>query len=66
MSELRVHHDEEVGTVLVVTRLQRARKEYQCDDCSGPIAQGEVYRYRWSICDGSGLTERYHGLCGPW
>jgi hypothetical protein len=63
-SVLQVHHDEEIGTVLVVQRLQRARHEYQCDAClERPIAKGEVYRYVWSMLEGDSLVQRFHGGC---
>jgi hypothetical protein len=65
MSTLEVHHDEEVGTVLVVQRYQRARVAYQCDACitGGPIVKGEVYRYVWSMLEGDSLVQRFHAGC---
>jgi hypothetical protein len=65
MSTLEVHHDEEVGTVLVVERYQRARRAYQCDGChlGGPIDKGEVYRYVWQMLEGDSTTRRFHQGC---
>lgn len=66
---MRTVSDPEVGLVLVVERTQRARQDYTCDDCGQIIPQGDTYRYRWSVIrdePGSGVAERFHGLCGPY
>jgi len=63
MSVLQVHHDEEVGTVLVVQRHQRARTEYRCSQCWHPIVKGEVYRYEWQMLEGDSITLRFHEGC---
>jgi len=63
-SSITVHHDEDLGVILVVRRTQRARHEYTCCECGKPIAKGEVYRYEWNVCDGDGVTQRSHlGFC---
>ena len=60
---IRAVTDDELGTIVVVERTQRARKHYRCDGCSVGIYKGDLYRYVWSTLEGSGLTQRFHPEC---
>lgn len=41
----------------------KARKEYKCDLCGGPIAIGERYVRHYGKYDGSIFDDKYHSSC---
>jgi hypothetical protein len=60
---IRAINDDDLGVVVVVERIQRARKQYRCNACVEPIVKGEYYRYVWSVVEGDGHTQRLHQGC---
>jgi hypothetical protein len=54
--------DDDGTLVLVVSRMQRARVDYECTDCGQDIIAGDLYRYEWSRVRGerTNVVQRVH------
>jgi hypothetical protein len=48
-SRVQVVDDENIGTIVVVSRTQKARVDYECSECGHTIEKGTVYRYEWQF-----------------
>ncbi len=61
MCEWSADYDEQCSVYNETDR--KARKQHECDSCSGPIVKGEIYRYVSGVFDGSGFSLKQCAEC---